>query len=146
MKRQKLELVRIGDREMIPNGRWNDDLILDYIIANGDKKWIKVRDLAKVAFGNGTISSQARVRHYLHRLHRKIIDRGHLLVVITNKRRAVEELKLCDYTSPLEVKLTQERLQLMFRRKQMTGDAFQRATELFQKHIPTEPDGRPSEF
>lgn len=73
-ERAKPEFVTVGNRQVISSGRWNDELMVEYIKDNGQDRWIKIGELARVAWGQNTIDHKRRVRTYLNRIWKMLLQ------------------------------------------------------------------------
>jgi hypothetical protein len=50
-KRAKPTLVTVGNRQVISTGRWNDEVMGDFVIDHGQHRWLQIGELARIAYG-----------------------------------------------------------------------------------------------
>lgn len=130
-ERAKPTLVTVGDKQIISNGRWNDDLMADYVLGYGREKWIKIGDLAKVACGSNTIPNKKRVRRRLSSLFRAMLDRGVLLSVEYNgDYNSATAVKVADINSEQDRQNVAIRVKRMQARHELASDQYRKVTEL----------------
>ncbi len=130
--RAKPELITVGDRQVSSTGRWNDNLMMDYIEANGKERWIGLGELAKVAWGMNSITTKARARQYLSRVWKALlIERGLILVVEYegphNRARAV---KIYNHDSEQDRQVLAQKLAAIKHRGEMSLQHYNEAIAL----------------
>lgn len=132
-ERAKPELLTIGNRQIISTGRWNNGLIADYLMLHGSSKWLTVGEIAKVAWGQNTISTKKRARRCLsHLWHYLLVERGQLLVIeySPDGHHQAQALKIYDPQSVSDRQVIEIRLERMSKTKELTEDRYQRACSL----------------
>jgi ubiquinone/menaquinone biosynthesis C-methylase UbiE len=133
VERPKPTLVTVGKRQVISSGRWNDGIMADYVLLHGRAKWLPIRDLARVAYCNGTPRSQERVRACLHKLFRTVLSRGELLVIEYGPpHNSAKALKIFDKNSELERQTLQSKLERMRQRRELSSEQYEHAMLLWQ--------------
>ena len=98
--RTKPQLITIGDKQVISNGRWDDDCIIQHLLANHGR-WIPVHEIAKVAYWSNSIANKKKVRKHLSILFDKCLARSEVLVV-EYEGSAAKHLKLYEGGSKVE--------------------------------------------
>lgn len=134
-ERSKPTLVTVGNKQIISSGRWNDELMAEYVIANGRAKWLTIGNLARTAYGNGSPRSKERVRQCLHKLFKILMTTfGELLVVEYgppfNRARSV---KLFDRKSELDRQTLKNKLEKMRQRRELTAEQYEKAIIVLQE-------------
>jgi hypothetical protein len=83
-KRSKPELITLDNgKQIISSGRWNDDCVAEYILANAQEDWIPIADLARL-IGGVNIRNKKHVRGHMSGLFNKLQDQGWILLVEYN--------------------------------------------------------------
>jgi hypothetical protein len=110
--RPKPELITVGNRQMVSTGRWNDDVMAQYVIING-RKWLEIGELARVSYGQNTPTSKARVRKCLPKLwDHLLINMGKLMVTEYGPpRNRALRVKMYDHTSELDRRILIDKLE-----------------------------------
>lgn len=138
--RAKPELVTIGTRQIISSGRWNDELIADYVMLNGKDRWITIGELAKVAWGQNTLSTKARARTYLSRLFKHILLRHGMLIVVESAEPKhhfrAQAIKVYNPESEQERQCLSAKLHKMERSRELTAEWYERALGILQQITP----------
>ena len=133
--RAKPTLITIGARTFISTGRWNNDLMADYMIAEGDK-WLKVGELARVGCAANTIATKRRVRQRLSSLFKVMRERGFFLAVEYNDENgAASAVKIADLSSAEDRRKVLAKLDSMKRRKEMTEEQYEKSIALLHKEL-----------
>lgn len=138
-ERAKPELILIGEegakRSIISSGRWNDELMARYVKEHGDGKWIKIGELARVAWGQNNIPNKRRVRAYLSKLWKLLLIDGHLLSIEyeAEGHRPAQAVKLYDPSNPAERKALNEKVEKMLSSRELTIDLYKTAKERLQQ-------------
>jgi hypothetical protein len=133
--RSKPTFVMIGDREIISNGRWNNDLMADYVMRH-DACWITVGALSRTAYGNGSPRMKKRVRQCLPKLFSKLLSLGRLLVIEYGPpHNRAQAIKLYDPADQLDQQLVQVKIRRMRDRKTLSDDQYEKAMFLLAKQI-----------
>jgi len=132
--RTKPTLVTIAGRVVISTGRWNDQLMADYVMEEGRNRWIKIGELARTGCSSNTIATKKRVRGYLSRLFMVLRSRGEFLAVnYHDDNKAASEVKIADLTSDEDKKNVRLRLERMRRRKEMSQEQYDKSVALLHK-------------
>lgn len=127
-KRPAPELMTVGRRQIISNGRWVDALIADYVILHGKDKWLTVGDLAKVAWGQNTPTTQQRARKCLSKLFLHMMDRGHFVVIeYQPPHNRAQAVKMFDRTSEQQRQALETKLGKMARNKEISAERYEQA-------------------
>ena len=129
--RTKPQLVTIGDKQVVSNGRWDDDCIIIYIIANPGR-WISVPEIAKVAYWSNSVANKKKVRKHLSVLFDKCLERDEVLVVEYEGSRA-KHLKLYEGGSEVENQHTDLKLAKMENAATINGERRRKAIDLLVK-------------
>lgn len=130
-ERAKPTLVTVGDKQIISSGRWNDELMADYVLDHGREKWIKIGELAKVACGSNTIPNKKRARRRLSSLFRALLDRGMLLSVEYNgDYNSATAVKIADINSEQDRQNVTIRVKRMQARHELASDQYHKVTKL----------------
>jgi len=125
--RSKPSLVKVGKKHIISNGRWNDDLMADYVSENGRDKYIEIGKLAGV-LGANTIPNKKRVRNRLSRLFLTFLKRGQMLAVEYNgKHNAATAVKVADIKSEADHQAIIRKLDRMKSSKELSADQYEAA-------------------
>ncbi len=129
IEKAKPELVTIGNRQIISSGRWNDNLMADYIAINGRTKWLSIGELAKVAWGQNTPTTKARARKRLSSLFAHLlVNCGQLMVVeYSPPRNRAQAVKLFDPTSEPERQALSSKLMKLLNNKELSSERYERA-------------------
>src|SRR5262245_49220329 len=92
---------RVGNRQVLSSGRWNDIKMADYIMEHGQLRWIEISELAKTAYGHNNKDTKTKARRYLHKIFTLLIDRGVFMVTEyePQRGRAALAVKLHDRSS-----------------------------------------------
>jgi hypothetical protein len=135
IERAKPTFVTIGNKQIISSGRWNNELMADYVFVHGREKWLGVGDLARTAYGQNTPRSKERVRRCLPQLFKALMaTRTELLVVEYgpphNRARAV---KLFDRQSEVDRQNLKIKLERMKKRRELTAEQYERALVVLQE-------------
>ncbi len=138
-ERAKPIVVQIGNRQVISSGRWNDQLVADYVIEHGRDRWITIGELAKFAWTSPTLANKERARRYMGKLWRYLlVNRGVLMVVEgdpTHHNRT-QALKIYDPASEQERQILEIRLDRMERLGELTNEMFELAlNRLYPKKV-----------
>lgn len=132
--RSKPTFVMIGDRELISNGRWNNDLMADYVMRHDD--WLTVGTLSRTAYGNGSPRMKKRVRQCLPKLFSKLLSLGRLLVIEYGPpHNRAQAIKLFDPSDPLEHQLVQTKIKRMRDRKTLSDEQYEKAMFLVSMQL-----------
>lgn len=132
-ERTKPTLVTIGNKQVISSGRWNDDLMVQYVLENARSKWLTVGDLARTAYGQNTPKSKERVRRCLSRLFHALRDRQEFLAIeYDSPRNRAISVKVADLTSALDVQNVIRKLERMRKRRELTSGQYEQAILLLQ--------------
>src|SRR4051812_34672466 len=127
----KPTLVVIGTRTMISTGRWNADLMADYILENGRDKWLSVGHLARVGCGSNTLPTKKRVRTKLSSLFTHFCERGEFLAVeYGGNHNAAMSVKVADLNAASDHQSVVLKLERMRKHKELTQDQYERFTAL----------------
>lgn len=134
-ERAKPTLITIGKRTFISTGRWNNDLMADYVIAEGDD-WIKIGELARVGCASNTIDNKRRVRARLSTMFKLLRERGYFLAVkYDGENGAASEVKIADLKSNDDRDKVMFKLNSMKKRKEMSQDQYDKSVALLHKAI-----------
>jgi hypothetical protein len=128
----KPELITIGNRQVSSTGMWNDNLMMDYIETNGKDRWISIGELAKVAWGQNTITTKARARSYLTRIWKAfLIERG-LLVVIEYEgpHHRANNVKVFNKDSTEDRQVLDRKLDTLKTRGELSTEQYDKALKL----------------
>lgn len=129
--RAKPTLVTVGDKQIIANGRWNNDVMADHVIAHGQKKWLSIGELAKVGCGGNTIPNKRRVRARLSSLFTTLLDRGLFLAIEYNGQHyGATAVKLADVALTADYESVTAKLDRMLKRKELTEERYERSLAL----------------
>jgi len=134
IKRRELPVItKVGKREFLSTGRWNDLAIADYIMGNGTET-LEIADLARIAYGHSDQATRTKVRRYLHKIKQLLIDRGVLMVVDYEapRRRAIA-VKIYDGNSSADRQYLEFDLRRMRQRGEISLERYDRAIALLTK-------------
>jgi hypothetical protein len=132
-ERTKPTLVDIGGRKVISTGRWNDQLMAEYVLVHSRDKWLKIGELARVSCGSNTIPNKKRVRKHLSSLFLFLMDRELFLAVDYGDNGAANAVKIADLQSQDERDCVNEKMRRMQRSKEISVEKFEKATALLAK-------------
>jgi hypothetical protein len=128
--RPKPTLIKIGDQEVISNGRWNNELVADHIFNHARNDWMPIGKLARVCGGNN-IATKRKVRSRLAQICAVFLVRGKFLCVEYNSDHgAASAVKVADLTSDEDRDNVVRRLERQRKRKEMTQLQYERAMAL----------------
>ena len=132
--RPKPEVMTVGDQEIIPGGRWNNEAMANYVLKNGTEDWVAVGKLAKVGCGANTIPNKKRVRSRLSQLFRLFLEKHGFFLAIDygGHHNSASSVKVADLTLKSDFENVQARLDRMRARKEVTQERYERFTELLQ--------------
>jgi hypothetical protein len=135
-KRAKPELVTIGDRQVISNGRWNDDLMVSYVLANGRDKWLSIGDLAKVAYCANTVHTKKNARVRVRSLFLNLMLRhGEILLVDYEPPHGrAQAVKIFNKDSELDRKSVVARIEKMRSKRESAAGELDAAMRIIE-HI-----------
>lgn len=129
-ERAKPELVTVGKKTIISGGRWNDHKMADYVFEHGQKKWVKVGELAKV-LGANTQPNKKRVRTHTASLFRTFRDRGLWLAVeYAGDHGGTTAVKVADIRLEADRQAVTAQCERMNKRKQMSEEEFAKSMAL----------------
>jgi hypothetical protein len=132
--RAKPEMVTIGGKQIVPGGRWNNDLMADYILRYGKESWISIGRLARDGCGANTIPNKKRVRSRLSQLFIKFLDRGRFLAVAYDgDHNSATAVKVADVKSDEERLLVETKLEKMRKRNEVNLEQYEKTKMLLRK-------------
>lgn len=142
-QRSKPTLVTHGKKQMTSNGRWNDNVIGEFILLHGRTKWLTLRELAGVAFHSGTPSNQERVCKCLPKLFRHMMAEHRLLLVIEYEppHGRAKAVKIFDPTSEQDRQAMLPKLDRMKQRRELTIEQYELAIVIATTTRAEEPEG-----
>jgi hypothetical protein len=126
-KRAKPEFVKIGNREIISSCRWNDDLMADYVLRK--ERWIKMGELAAVAYGSQSIKTKTQARKRHASLARKMLERGFLLLKRPGPHGRIGEVKVYMRSEKDQQEMFRQ-VEEMRRRSEYSVEQYERAVSL----------------
>ena len=135
----KPTFVTVGTKQIISSGRWNDELMVDYVLTCGEVRWIPVGELARVAWGQNNIANKRRVRYYLSRLWKLImVKKGRLLSVeyAADGHHPALAIKLYDPANETERLSLQMKIDKLQKSKELTEAMHDRALEILAASPP----------
>jgi len=133
VKRPKPTLILIGGRFMISTGRWNDQLMADFMINYSEGKWIKVGELARIGCGANTIPNKRRVRGRLSSLFMELRSRSVFLAIeYHDNYTAASAVKIADLASDEDMANVTNKLERMKRRKEMSQEQYEKSIALME--------------
>ena len=65
-------VVTINGRRFLANGRWNTGLVADFLLEFGNKKFLRIGEIARFAHCSNTIPNKEKVRAHLSLLFREL--------------------------------------------------------------------------
>lgn len=132
--RSKPSLVTIGKRTIISTGRWNNEVMADYVIKEGGTRWIKIGELAGVGCASNTIATKKRVRNKLSSLFKELRARGIFLAIeYDGDNSAASAVKIADLSSDKDRQNVLDKLENMKRRKEVTQEQYEKSIALLHK-------------
>lgn len=133
-ERAKPELVTIGNRQVISSGRWNNNLMADYVMLHGGAKWLSVGELGKVAWGQNTPTTKVRTRKCLSKLFTYLlVSHGRLLVIeYGGPNNCATAVKMYDPQSEQDRQVLAAKLERMFKRRELTAELYDSAISVLQ--------------
>lgn len=130
-ERTKPELITVGKRTVITNGRWNDDKMADHVLENGQDKWLPIAELAKV-LGANTQANRKRVSKHATSLFKTFRERSLWLAVeYAGSHGSTTAFKVADFNSKVDRQAVLGQLERMKRRKLMTMEEYEKSVRLF---------------
>jgi hypothetical protein len=134
--RTKPELVTIGDNQIVPGGRWNNDTMADFVLQEGQKDWVSIGRLAKVGCGSNTIPNKKRVRSRLSQLFMTFRKRGEFLAVdYGGDHNSAMGVKVADIKKLEDRKNVEAKLERMRKRKEMTQQNYEQTMDLLDRMV-----------
>lgn len=132
--RSKPELITVGKRKIISTGRWNNEVMADYVLEYGVERWLKIGELASVGCASNTIASKMRVRSRLSSLFKELRARGTFLAIEYNDdHSAASAVKIADLRSETDRQNVLDKLESMKKRKEMTQSQYEQSIALLHK-------------
>lgn len=129
--RTKPSLVTVGKTTVLAGGRWNNDVMTDYIVENGVDDWLTVGHLAKVGCGANTIPNKKRVRARLSQMFIRFCERGLFLAIeYGGSHNSATAVKVADLESGDERQAVMLKLERMRKRKEIASDLYERSMAL----------------
>jgi len=129
-ERAKPELVTVGKGTVITNGRWNDQVMADYILEHGQDDWVPIAKLAKV-LGALTQSNKKRVSKHATSLFKTFRERGLWLAVeYAGKHGSTTAFKVADIKLAEDRQAVDAQLQRMKKRKLMSDEQYEMSMRL----------------
>ncbi len=127
-------LVSVGNKQVSSSGRWNDALMAQYVMEHGRKKWLDIRELARVAYLSASPANQTRVRQCLHKLFTHLMKQhAEILAVEYNgKNRSASAVKLYDGKTEAERQAATIKLDRMKLRGEIAAEQYTQALELLK--------------
>jgi hypothetical protein len=126
----KPTVIEIGDRKQISSGRWNDSLVADYVIEKGQHRWIKIGELSRFAYGNGSIRMKHRARQCLAKLFRfLLLERGTIMISDVEDRRIVA-VKIYNGTQEEDRQHLRRKIDQLQKRYDLTDIQMQKARDV----------------
>ena len=132
--REKPTIIDIGKRKAISSGRWNHDVIAEYIIGRGKYAGLlDIGDLGKLAFGFKGNNSRKMVRKRLSGLKKVMaLHYGELLAVeYEGPHEAASKVKVYDPNSLADQELIKTMIDKMTREKDKMLNYYKKVTDLF---------------
>jgi hypothetical protein len=137
-ERTKPTLVTIGKRQVISSGRFNVDLMADWVSENAQKEFVKVGELAGV-LGANTIPNKKRVRKGLSPLFLALLKRGLWLAIEYQGKRsdiapanAATAVKIADMGSEQDRQLVKAKLKRMQRSRELSAEQYDGAMKVLR--------------
>lgn len=127
-ERTKPTLVTVGNKQIISSGRWNDELMAEYVLVNGRSKWLTIGELAKVAYGQNMPRTKERVRRCLYKLFSYMLHRNkELLSIECGPRNRAMAVKVFSQHSEQDRQNLVVKLERMRKRRELTSDQYEQA-------------------
>jgi hypothetical protein len=134
--RTKPEMITIGNRKLMPGGRWNNDAMADYIIENGQSDWIPIGQLARDGCGSNTIPNKRRARSRLSQLFTIFRDRGMWLAIdYGGDHNSAMGVKVANVELAEDRQNVEAKLERMRKRKELTQENYERSLALLQATV-----------
>jgi hypothetical protein len=122
----KPEMLSVGDRKFISNGRWNNNLMADYVLEYGKDDWIPIGRLARDGCGANTIPNKKRVRSRLSQLFTVFLERGKFLAVAYDgDHNSATAVKVADVKLTEDRRSVEAKLERMRKRKEMSQEKYE---------------------
>jgi hypothetical protein len=139
IERTKPTLITVGKRQIISSGRWNNDLMADYVMMHGACRYIPIGELAKTAYMQAMPRNKERVRKNIFHLFRTILLKyGRLLVVeYGSPHNRAQAVKLFDTSSDLDRKALWPKIERMRKRRELSETQYEMAVEVLQRGVDT---------
>lgn len=146
-ERSKPTLVTVGKRKVISTGRWNDDLMADWVSENARKRWVQIGELARVSCGGNSIDTKRRVRRNLSALFWTLFGRGIILAIeYGDDYNGASAVKVADFASEQEFQNVNARLDKMKQKRDLSTQRYDKVVEFLrivteakeQKQTPSE--------
>jgi hypothetical protein len=133
-KVNKPTLLTVGEKQFISNGRWNDDLMVNYVLERGQKKWLPIQKIAAIAYCSGSLANQNKARKNLHKLIAAALMHEILIVIAySGPHGSATGVKVLDPASEADRQLWELRFDRMVKRNALTSDQVRRAAELWRQ-------------
>lgn len=139
----KPTFLDVGGKQVISTGKWNNDLMGDYVLEHGRAKWVSVAELAKTSYLQSMPRTKARVRQCLHQLVNNLLARGFLLVIeYSGPHGRAQAVKIADPTSELDRQAADAQIERRRRRKEWSTAQYERALSILRMTMEHGPDAR----
>jgi len=123
--------VDVDGKTRISTGRWNDKLMVQYVVENDDR-WISVGELARVAWGSNNLHNKHRVRANLSRMFKLALEVNKLLAIEYEAlgRHPAKAVKVCDKTKVYERDLVSAKVDKLFKARELSEAMYKLAHEM----------------
>jgi len=139
IERTKPTLMTIGDRQVVSSGRWNDECMAQFVLANGRDKWLTIGEIARVAYMANTPRNKERARKCLASLFRHLMALGELLVIEYGPPHGrAMGVKLYAGGSEAEAQSMVSKLDRMRKRSELSTKSYEQAVALLDDKSKTE--------
>ena len=129
--RKKPTFVNIDGKKRISTGRWNDALMVQYVIENSDR-WISDGELARVAWGSNNLHNKRRVRANLSRLFKMVLAMKKLLAIAYEEEghHPAKAVKVWDGVNEDERTLVCAKVDKLHKAKELSNDMYELALDM----------------
>ena len=129
----KPELVEIGKRFISSHGRWNDELIYQYLGTYGKGRWVKIGELASVAWGQNNIANKRRARRHLTDLWKYMLTQKQMLLSVNYAAEwphSAVEVKIYDPNNEQERATLMRKIERLLTSRKMTVELYDGALKM----------------